>query len=159
MSYTFSFQFLGTYGRFFLDGLLMTLELSVFAVLLGTLFGTLMGLLRVSTNKLLKFLSGGLAQAGDAHGFALMGLWELFHGTTHVIAACADEAAAAGAKGTLLSRQSDLHPVILSPVTRESLIAIDPALAEYPLPGAGVQWYVCKDGVCAAKADVLHESI
>ncbi len=58
MTYTFSFHFLGTYGRFFLNGLLMTLELSVFAVLLGTLFGTLMGLLRVSTNKLIKFLSG-----------------------------------------------------------------------------------------------------
>ena len=58
MTYTFSFKFLSTYGQFFLNGLLMTLELSVFAVLLGTLFGTLMGLQRVSANKLLKFLSG-----------------------------------------------------------------------------------------------------
>ena len=43
MDYTFSFQFLGKYGQFFVDGLVMTLQLSVFAVLLGTLFGTLMG--------------------------------------------------------------------------------------------------------------------
>lgn len=57
MTYTFSFKFLGIYGQFFLNGLLMTLELSVFAVLLGTLFGTLLGLQRVSSNKLLKFLS------------------------------------------------------------------------------------------------------
>lgn len=57
MDYTFSFQFLGKYGQFFLDGLVMTLELSVFAVLLGTIFGTLMGLARVSSSRILRFLS------------------------------------------------------------------------------------------------------
>lgn len=57
MSYTFSFDFLGNYSGFFLSGIWMTLKLSIFSVLLGTFFGTLMGLMRVSTNKLLKGIS------------------------------------------------------------------------------------------------------
>jgi polar amino acid transport system permease protein len=57
MEYTFSFKFLSTYGQFFIDGLVMTLKLSVISVLLGTFFGTVMGLLRVSGSKLLRFLS------------------------------------------------------------------------------------------------------
>ncbi|MEA5049831.1 MAG: amino acid ABC transporter permease [Eubacteriales bacterium] len=57
MSYTFSFDFINKYGQFFVNGLIMTLELSLFAVLLGTVFGTLMGLCRVSSSKILKFLS------------------------------------------------------------------------------------------------------
>ena len=57
MNYTFSFDFMGTYGGFFLSGIWMTLKLAFFSVLLGTFFGTLMGLMRVSHNKFLKAVS------------------------------------------------------------------------------------------------------
>ncbi|MEG1524122.1 MAG: amino acid ABC transporter permease [Clostridia bacterium] len=57
MTYTFSFQFMETYGRFFVDGVWMTLELAAVSVLLGTVFGTLMGLQRVSKKKIMRILS------------------------------------------------------------------------------------------------------
>lgn len=62
MSYTFSFGFLDTYGMFFLNGLVMTLKLSVCSVLLGTVFGSLMGIARVSANKLVRFFSAAYVE-------------------------------------------------------------------------------------------------
>ena len=106
-------------------------------------------------NSLLDFLSGGIARQGDAHCFALIALLELFSGTTHVVAACADGAAAERAKRELLARRENLHPVILSPETRAEMTALDPTLLGYPIPDAGVKWYVCRNGACAAPADEL----
>ena len=57
MQYTFSFDFLSKYGTFFTKGVVMTLELSVISVILGTILGTLVGLQRVSQNTVLRFLS------------------------------------------------------------------------------------------------------
>lgn len=62
MSYTFSFQFIETYGKFFLDGLWMTLKLSLVSLVLSTIFGTLMGLLRISKNRLVRFLSAAYVE-------------------------------------------------------------------------------------------------
>ena len=57
MNYTFSFDFINTYGRFFVDGVVMTLKLSIVSVFLGSFLGTLMGLLRVSASKALRAIS------------------------------------------------------------------------------------------------------
>lgn len=62
MQYTFSFAFLETYGQFFLDGLWMTLKLSLVSLVLSTFFGTLMGLLRIAKNRVLRFLSAAYVE-------------------------------------------------------------------------------------------------
>ncbi len=62
MSYTFSFAFLDTYGQFLIDGLWMTLKLSAVSVLLGAILGTLMGLLRISKHKAVRFLSAAYVE-------------------------------------------------------------------------------------------------
>ena len=62
MQYTFSFAFLETYGQFFLDGLWMTLKLSLVSLVLSTFFGTLMGLLRIAKNRVLRFFSAAYVE-------------------------------------------------------------------------------------------------
>lgn len=57
MTYTFSFKFMDTYGQFFADGVWMTLKLAALAVLFGTIFGTLLGLQRISKKKIWRILS------------------------------------------------------------------------------------------------------
>ena len=62
MDYTFSFQFIGTYWQFFLDGLWMTLKLSLVSLVLSTFFGTLMGLLRIAKSRVLRFVSAAYVE-------------------------------------------------------------------------------------------------
>ena len=62
MDYTFSFQFIGTYWQFFLDGLWMTLALSAISLVLSTFFGTLMGLLRIARSKVLRTVSAAYVE-------------------------------------------------------------------------------------------------
>ena len=62
MSYTFSFQFISTYWQFFLDGLWMTLALSLISLVLSTFFGTLMGLLRSARNRVLRTVSAAYVE-------------------------------------------------------------------------------------------------
>ena len=62
MDYTFSFQFIGTYWQFFLDGLWMTLALSAISLALSTFFGTLMGLLRIARSKVLRTVSAAYVE-------------------------------------------------------------------------------------------------
>ena len=62
MDYTFSFQFIGTYWQFFLDGLWMTLALSAISLVLSTFFGTLMGLFRFARIKVLRTVSAAYVE-------------------------------------------------------------------------------------------------
>ena len=62
MKYTFSFAFLEPYGQFFLDGLWMTLKLSLVSLVLSTFFGTLMGLLRIAKSRVLRFVSAAYVE-------------------------------------------------------------------------------------------------
>lgn len=57
MQYTFSFEFLGTYGSWFVQGLELTLLLALTTVVLGTFFGMLMALMRLSKWRVLRFLA------------------------------------------------------------------------------------------------------
>jgi arginine/lysine/histidine transport system permease protein len=51
------FSFLSKYYPFFITGAKMTLILAFFTVLLGTVIGTLLALMRLSNNKILKFIA------------------------------------------------------------------------------------------------------
>lgn len=52
-----NFSFLSKYYMFFIDGVKFTLMLAFFTVLLGTVFGTLLALMRISKIKILKFIA------------------------------------------------------------------------------------------------------
>jgi His/Glu/Gln/Arg/opine family amino acid ABC transporter permease subunit len=51
------FSFLPKYYMFYLEGMKNTLFLSIFAVLLGVVLGTFISLMRLSNNKLIKFIA------------------------------------------------------------------------------------------------------
>ena len=51
------FSFLSKYYMFFINGAKTTVFLSLFTVLLGVVFGTLLALMRLSKSKILKFIS------------------------------------------------------------------------------------------------------
>jgi len=57
MIFGLSFHWLGKYVSFYVEGLLMTVQLALCAVALGTIFGTLVGLMRLSRNKPLVFFA------------------------------------------------------------------------------------------------------
>lgn len=55
---SFNFYFIPELGHYFVSGLLMTLELAVLCLILGTVFGLLMGLARLSQFRPLSWLAG-----------------------------------------------------------------------------------------------------
>lgn len=51
------FSFLGSFSSYFIDGTVVTLFISVITVFLGTILGTVLALLKLSKNRLLRFLA------------------------------------------------------------------------------------------------------
>ncbi|MGL5615911.1 MAG: amino acid ABC transporter permease [Sarcina sp.] len=51
------FSFISEYWRYFVDGTIYTLVIAAAAVLIGTIIGTFFGLMKISRNKVLKFIA------------------------------------------------------------------------------------------------------
>ncbi len=56
------FSFLSEYKLFFIDGLKYTIMLAFFTVIIGSIFGLLLSLMRLSKNRLLKFIGSSYVE-------------------------------------------------------------------------------------------------
>ncbi len=56
------FSFLSEYKLFFIDGLKYTIMLAFFTVIIGSIFGLLLSLMRLSKNRLLKFIGSAYVE-------------------------------------------------------------------------------------------------
>ena len=56
------FSFLSEYKLFFIDGLKYTIMLAFFTVIIGSIFGMLLSLMRLSKNRLLKFIGSSYVE-------------------------------------------------------------------------------------------------
>ncbi|MGB4587877.1 MAG: amino acid ABC transporter permease [Clostridiaceae bacterium] len=73
------FSFLSEYKLFFIDGLKYTIMLAFFTVIIGSIFGLLLSLMRLSKNRLLKFI--GTAYVEFIRGTPLiLQLYIIFYG-------------------------------------------------------------------------------
>ena len=104
------------------------------------------GVWRERLDRQLRFLSGGIAARPDAHCLALVALRTAILDDRRVVAACADEEAGAKARAVIREDLRNIHPLVLTPATREALRAF----ADLPLPEAGTLWYACENGACGA---------
>lgn len=57
MQYELDFSFLPKYYRFFIDGIQYTLVLAILAVVLGTILGTLIAMMKISRVRILRWIS------------------------------------------------------------------------------------------------------
>ena len=102
------------------------------------------------------YLSGAVREYPSGHSFTMLALLEELWPSVELVSAAKE----VPAELTSLLRQEphpELSVLVKTPENQETLSAVAPFTAAYPIPDYGVQYYLCKNGACARPVNRISD--
>ncbi|MGM9614770.1 MAG: thioredoxin domain-containing protein [Oscillospiraceae bacterium] len=107
---------------------------------------------RQAKERQFRYLSGAIREYPAGHCFALLAMLEELWPTAELVCAAREIPAELSA---FLRREPrpNLTVLVKTPEKAQTLAALAPFTAAYPIPSSGARYYLCRDGACRSPAD------
>ena len=108
-----------------------------------------------ASERQLAYLAGAIQDYPSGYSFALRALLEELWPTAELI--CAAEKPPEELKGFLREHFHGIMVLVKTPADETRLAALAPFTLEYPIPEAGVRYYLCRGKTCARPVETIEE--
>jgi uncharacterized protein YyaL (SSP411 family) len=107
--------------------------------------------------KQISYLTQEVEKSPANYCFSLLAFQSILYPTTEIVCVSAEGSILEEIQSLQRSRTPDVSVILKTPLNQEALSEAAPFTADYPIPSAGSNYYVCRNGACMKPVEGLEE--
>ncbi|WP_312444800.1 thioredoxin domain-containing protein [Lacrimispora sp.] len=107
--------------------------------------------------KQISYLAQEVEKSPANYCFSLLAFQSILYPTTEIVCVSAEGSILEEIQSLQRSRTPDVSVILKTPLNQEALSEAAPFTADYPIPSAGSNYYVCRNGACMKPVEGLEE--